>query len=166
VRENGHEVIRLNLGEPDFNSAEKINEVAIAQINRGNSHYTDPKEFQRLGKALPSGDGDEGGSGSVRTDRCDHRAKPPISYTMMTYVNPGDEVIYPSRGSPFTKSWVTFLGAVPVPLHLEEEKEFRFDAGDLEKLISRRPRCSSSTRRPTQPEGVNAPGSGRYRGSH
>ena len=31
----GMKVIRLNLGEPDFNSAENINEVAIAHINCG-----------------------------------------------------------------------------------------------------------------------------------
>ena len=46
-------------------------------------------------------------------------AKPSISYTLMTYVDPGDEVIYPSPGFPIYESWVQFLGATPVPLHLE-----------------------------------------------
>jgi aspartate/methionine/tyrosine aminotransferase len=55
---------------------------------------------------------------------------------MMAFVNPGDEVIYPSPGFPIYESWVTFVGARPVPLHLEEEKGFRFDAGDIERLLT------------------------------
>jgi aspartate/methionine/tyrosine aminotransferase len=54
----------------------------------------------------------------------------------LTYVNPGDEVIYPSPGFPIYESCITFVGGVPVPLHLEEEKGFRFDAADLERLIT------------------------------
>jgi aspartate aminotransferase len=65
-------------------------------------------------------------------------AKPPIGFTMMTYVNPGDEVIYPSPGFPIYESWVTFVGAVPVPLHLDDQRGFRFDASDIEKLITPR----------------------------
>ena len=135
----GLNVIRLNLGEPDFNSPENINEVAIAHINRGNSHYTDPQGIPALRESIARRTMETRG---VKVQReqivVTTGAKPPISYTMMTYVNPGDEVIYPSPGFPIYESWVTFLGAVPVPLHLEEEKGFRFDAGDLEKLISRK----------------------------
>jgi aspartate aminotransferase len=55
---------------------------------------------------------------------------------MMTYVNPGDEVIYPSPGFPIYESTITFAGAKPVPLHLEESRAFRFTAADIEKLIT------------------------------
>ena len=135
----GLKVIRLNLGEPDFNSAENINEVAIANINRGNSHYTNPQGIPPFRESIARRVLETRGI-KVQPEQVvvTTGAKPPISYTMMTYVNPGDEVIYPSPGFPIYESWVTFLGAVPVPLHLEEEKGFRFDAGDLEKLISRK----------------------------
>jgi aspartate/methionine/tyrosine aminotransferase len=63
-------------------------------------------------------------------------AKPPIGYTMMAYVEPGDEVIYPSPGFPIYESWVTFVGAKPVPLHLSEERGFAFSAEDLAALIT------------------------------
>lgn len=135
--QQGMKVVRLNLGEPDFNSADNINEVAIRNIQAGNSHYTDPQGIIALREAIAA---------QVRRTRgieVDPRqvvvttgAKPPISYTMLSYVNPGDEVIYPSPGFPIYESWVTFVGAKPVPLHLEEEKNFRFDAGDIERLIT------------------------------
>ena len=135
--QKGMKVVRLNLGEPDFNSADNINDVAIKNIQAGNSHYTDPQGIIALREAIAR---------QVKRTRgieVDPRevvvtpgAKPPSSYTMMTYVNPGDEVIYPSPGFPIYESWVTFVGAKPVPLHLEESKNFRFDAGDIERLIS------------------------------
>lgn len=133
----GMKVIKLNLGEPDFNSAENINKVAIENIRSGNSHYTDPQGILPLRESIARKVLESRG---VRIDPqqvvVTTGAKPPISYTMMTYVNPGDEVIYPSPGFPIYESWVTFVGAVPVPLHLEEEKGFRFDAADLERLIT------------------------------
>ena len=137
----GMEVIRLNLGEPDFNSPQGINEVGMEQINIGNSHYTDPAGIEPLRRAIAAEVGETRGI-TVDPEQVvvTSGAKPPISYTMLSYVNPGDEVIYPSPGFPIYESWVTFLGATPVPLHLEEEKGFRFDAADLEKLISPRTR--------------------------
>lgn len=135
--ELGMKVIRLNLGEPDFNSAANINRVAIKNIEAGNSHYTDPQGI------LPFRESIARQILRTRGTEVDPRrivvttgAKPPISYTILTYVNPGDEVIYPSPGFPIYESWITFVGAVPVPLHLEEKKDFRFNAADLERLIT------------------------------
>lgn len=133
----GTKVIRLNLGEPDFDSAENINKVAIENIKNGNTHYTNPQGILPLRESIARqiyqtrGVPVDPNQIVVTTG-----GKPSIAYTMMAYVNPGDEVIYPSPGFPIYESWVTFLGAVPVPLHLEEDKGFRFDAVDLEKLIS------------------------------
>ncbi len=137
--QKGMKVVRLNLGEPDFNSAENINRVAIRNIEAGNSHYTDPQGIIALRETIARQ------VSRTRGIEVDPRevvvttgAKPPISYTMMSYVNPGDEVIYPSPGFPIYESWVTFVGAKPVPLHLEEKKNFRFDAGDIERLVTPR----------------------------
>jgi len=135
--ETGIDVIRLNLGEPDFSSPENVNEVAIREIRNGNTHYTDPQGVPSFRECIAKqvmrtrGIAVDPAQVVVTTG-----AKLPISYSMMAYVNPGDEVIYPSPGFPIYESWVTFLRAKPVPLHLEEEKDFRFNAADLEKLTS------------------------------
>ncbi len=39
----GQQVVRLNWGEPDNDSADNINECAIANIKSGNTHYCDPQ---------------------------------------------------------------------------------------------------------------------------
>jgi aspartate/methionine/tyrosine aminotransferase len=135
--QKGMKVVKLNLGEPDFNSADNINQVAIKNINAGNSHYTDPQGILPFRQTIARQVTETRGIKVVPEQIVvTTGAKPPISYTMMTFVNPGDEVIYPSPGFPIYESWVTFVGAKPVPLHLEEEKNFRFDAGDIERLIT------------------------------
>ncbi|MGK5088220.1 aminotransferase class I/II-fold pyridoxal phosphate-dependent enzyme [Bdellovibrionota bacterium FG-2] len=135
----GVKVIRFNLGEPDFNSADFINKVAIEHIQKGNSHYCPPAGLESLRKAIAKQVSETRG---IKIDP-DHvivttGAKPPIGYALMTYVNPGDEVIYPSPGFPIYESWITFMGAKAVPLHLEEKKGFSFSAAELKKLITKK----------------------------
>ena len=66
--------------------------------------------------------------------------KPPIGLTQQTYCNPGDEVIYPSPGFPIYESFTGYVGAKPVPLHLQEEADFSFSGRDLAPLITDRTR--------------------------
>ncbi len=145
----GIDVVRLNLGEPDFDSAPHINESAIAQIRAGNSHYTDPQGTIGLRTAVATH--------VSRTRGLDVDAarvvittggKPSIGFTMQAYVDLGDEVIYPSPGFPIYESWVTYLGATPVPLPLREATGFTFTAADLAARITSRTKviilCSPS----------------------
>jgi len=139
VADGGMEVIRFNLGEPDFDSADHINQEAIAQIVKGNSHYTDPQGIIGLREAVARHVSDTRGV-PVTPDRVvvTPGAKPPIGYSMQTYVDPGDEVVYPSPGFPIYESWATFAGARPRPLHLSEEREFGFGAEDLAAIVGDR----------------------------
>jgi aspartate/methionine/tyrosine aminotransferase len=105
----GMDVVRLNIGEPDFDSAPHINEAAIAQIRAGNSHYTDPQGTPGLRAAVAAhvtrtrGIAADPGRVIITTG-----GKPSIGFTMQAYVDPGDEVIYPSPGFPIYESWVTY----------------------------------------------------------
>ena len=147
--ERGMDVIKLNLGEPDFNSAAHINRAGISQIEAGNSHYCDPAGIlpfrETIARHVSSSRGID-----VDPERVivTPGAKPPIGYTMQTYVDPGDEVVYPSPGFPIYESWVTYAGARPVPLKLSEERGFAFTPEDLAALISERTKviilCSPS----------------------
>ena len=135
----GMRVVKFNLGEPDFDSAPHINREAIAQIEAGNSHYTDAQGIPPFRKAIARHIRETRGI-DAEPERIvvTPGAKPPIGYTMLTYVEPGDEVIYPSPGFPIYESWATFVGAKPVPLHLREERGFAFTAEDLAELITDR----------------------------
>jgi len=133
----GLDIIKFNLGEPDFDTARYICEVAADNLFKGNTHYTSPNGLPSLRKAIAKQ------VSETRNVDIDPElvvvttgAKPPIAYSLLTYVNPGDEVIYPSPGFPIYESWITFVGAKPVPLHLEEKNNFSFTAEELESLIT------------------------------
>lgn len=149
AQKRGRDVIRFTLGEPDFDSAPHINQVGIENILKGNTHYVDPAGLLSFRKAAAAH--------ISRTRAIDvdpdlvvalPGAKPGIPYTVITYVNPGEEVIYPSPGFPIYESMVTFMGAKPVPLRLQEERSFAFTPQDLEALVTERTKliilCSPS----------------------
>ena len=137
--DRGMDVIKFNLGEPDFDSAEHINRAGIAQIEAGNSHYCDPQGIapfrQAIARHISTTRGIDVDPGRVVVTS---GAKPPIGFTMQTYVDPGDEVIYPSPGFPIYESWVTYAGAKPVPLRLSEESGFAFTPDELAALVTDR----------------------------
>ena len=133
----GKKIIKFNLGQPDFRAAEHLDEECIRQIRAGNTGYVDPAGIPSLRKAVAE---------HMKNTRGVHvdparvvvtaGAKPPIGLTALAYVNPGEEVIYPSPGFPIYESWVRFLGAVPVPLRLREERDFAFTPEELGALIT------------------------------
>lgn len=139
VLDRGVDVVKLNLGEPDFDSPAHINTTGMEQIDAGNSHYCDPQGIRPLREAIARYITATRGV-RVGPDRVvvTPGAKPPIGYTMQTYVDPGDEVVYPSPGFPIYESFVTYVGAVPRPLHLSEARGFAFTADDLAALVSER----------------------------
>ncbi len=147
--DRGMEVIRFNLGAPDFRSPPHLNAVAIAELEAGNSGYCDPAGTPSFREAIATHVRDTRGI-EMTADRIvvTPGAKPPIGYTFQTYVDPGDEVVYPSPGFPIYESWVTYVGATPVPLGLEEESEFAFTADDLAAVVTERTKlviiCSPS----------------------
>ncbi len=133
----GVEVIRFNLGEPDFDTPDFICKVACDNLMKGNTHYCPPAGIPSLRETLAV-EVSKTRNIAVKPEQIvvTPGAKPPICYTLMTYVNPGEEVIYPSPGFPIYESMITFVGAKPVPLHLQESKGFSFSADELGDLIT------------------------------
>ena len=137
VLASGQTVVKLNLGEPDFDAPAHVSAVAKAQIDAGNGHYCHPAGIEPLRRAIATQMSETRGLDiDFRRVVVHPGGKPSIPYTMLTYVNPGDEVIYPSPGFPVYESWVTFVRAKPVPFRLKEEAGFAMTAADLGALIT------------------------------
>lgn len=139
VEQAGHKVIKCNLGEPDFPLPRHIREEVKKQLDADLTHYCDPQGILPLREAIAKHISISRGL-KISADRVVvfPGAKPPIGLCQQTYCNPGDEVIYPSPGFPIYESFTHYIGAKPVPLHLQEEKGFSFSAADLEPLLSPR----------------------------
>ncbi|MEJ2383670.1 MAG: aminotransferase class I/II-fold pyridoxal phosphate-dependent enzyme [Xanthomonadales bacterium] len=137
LEDAGHRVVKCNLGEPDFPLPLHIREEVKRQLDLDNVHYTDPQGVIGLRRAIARYVGEARGLDySAEQVVVFPGGKPPIGLCQQTYTNPGDEIIYPSPGFPIYESFIRYVGAVPVPLHLREEIGFSFTGEDLEKLIT------------------------------
>jgi aspartate/methionine/tyrosine aminotransferase len=133
----GHKVVKCNLGEPDFPLPLHIREEVKAQLDKDNVHYCDPQGILPLRKAVAKYIGEARDIEVVAEQVVVFPGgKPPIGLCQQTYCNPGDEIIYPSPGFPIYESFIKYVGAVPVPVHLREDLGFSFTGADLEKLIT------------------------------
>ena len=139
VEDSGQQVVRCNIGEPDFPLPRHIAEEVKRQIDNDLTHYNDPQGILPLREAIAHTMG-ESRNLHITPDRVVvfPGAKPPIGFTQQTYCNAGDEVIYPSPGFPIYESFVRYIGASAVPLHLEESSGFNFRGNDLRRLITDR----------------------------
>ena len=137
LEEQGRNVIRCNLGEPDFPVPAFIKEEVKRQIDLDNTHYCDPQGIPSLRAAIARQLSETRG---IRAEaECVvvfPGGKPPIGLCQQTYCGPGDEVVYPSPGFPIYESFIPYVGATPVPLHLKEENAFSLSGDELASILT------------------------------
>ena len=137
LEETGRDVIRCNLGEPDFPVPGFIKEEVKRQIDLDNTHYCDPQGIPSLRAAIAKQFSETRG---IRAEAervvVFPGGKPPIGLCQQTYCGPGDEVVYPSPGFPIYESFIPYVGATPVPLHLKEENEFSLSGEELASVLT------------------------------
>jgi aspartate aminotransferase len=137
----GRTVVHLEIGEPDFDTPPHIVEAAVDALRSGQTHYVPAPGIPQLRESVVAF---LERTGRLRTtpDRVviTPGAKPVMFYVMLALCQPGDEVIYPNPAFPMYESIAAFTGAVPVPLPLREQNQFRVDPDELERLVTPRTR--------------------------
>jgi aspartate aminotransferase len=136
----GKTVIHLEIGEPDFPTAEHISRAAIEALLSGQTHYVPAPGIPALREAVAAFLDRTGRLRGVSPDRVvvTPGAKPIMFFTILALAGPGDEVLYPDPGFPMYESITSFAGATPVPVPLREGNEFRIDVDELASLITPR----------------------------
>jgi len=64
--------------------------------------------------------------------------KPIMFYLILALVDPGDEVLYPNPGYPIYESMIRYIGGVPVPVRLLEDRSFALDVDQLVSKVTPR----------------------------
>ncbi len=130
-------VVKLNLGEPDYDLPKAVNAEIKKQLDLGNTHYCDPQGTPNLRSTISEYVNRTRGLNTTPGHVVVFPGgKPSIGLTQQIYCNPGDEVIYPSPGFPIYESFIRYVQAVPVPLHLDESAGFTLTAEQLAELIT------------------------------
>ncbi|MGB3905402.1 MAG: pyridoxal phosphate-dependent aminotransferase [Anaerolineae bacterium] len=135
----GREIIHLEIGEPDFDTPSNIVEAASTALYEGYTHYCPSAGIPELREAIAELTSETRGV-AVAPEQVvvTPGAKPIMFFCILALVEEGDEVLYPNPGFPIYESMINFVGAKPVPLVLEEERDFRFDVSQLREKVSSR----------------------------
>ena len=137
LKAQGHDVIDLSIGEPDFDTPAHINKAAKDAIDKGYTHYTPVSGYPELRKAIAAK--------LKRDNNLDYTpeqivastgAKQSIANVVLSLVNPGDEVLLPA---PY---WVSYSAIADlaegksIEVYASIENDFKVTPDELEKHIS------------------------------
>jgi aspartate aminotransferase len=138
----GKDIISFCIGQPDFPAPEHVQEAAIRAVKGGKHGYTPSAGIDELREAAAKYMAGMRGGLPIRPQDVvvGAGAKPFIAYAILSTTDhgTGDEVIYPNPGFPIYESQILANGAKPVPINLKESRNFAFDPGELEKLITKK----------------------------
>jgi aspartate/methionine/tyrosine aminotransferase len=139
----GRDVISFCIGQPDFPTPMNIQDAAVKAIRDGRHGYTPSAGIPELRAAAARYMGRMRGL-EIKPEEVviGAGAKPFIAYSILATTDHGvgDEVLYPNPGFPIYESQIKAHGAVPVPLHLQESRDFAFDPAELEAKLTPRTR--------------------------
>ncbi len=137
LKAQGHDIIDLSLGEPDFDTPQYIKDAAKIAIDRGYTKYTPVPGYPELRKAIVEK--------FKRENNLDYTAeqvvvstgaKQSIANVVLSLVNPGDEVLLPA---PY---WVSYAAIAElaegkcIEISTTIESNFKVTAALLEKYIT------------------------------
>lgn len=135
----GRTIHHLEIGEPDFATPDNIVEAAVSAIGAGYTHYTAASGIREVRESVARYVSEVRG---VDVDASDvvlvPGTKNAIHFTLLAYIEPGDEVILPDPGYPAYESLTRFVGGTPVHVRLREERGFRMDLDELASLVTPR----------------------------
>jgi len=141
LQDQGHDVISLSLGEPDFVTPEDIREYAKKAIDDGFTHYTPISGFADLRKAISEKFKNENGlEYAIDQIVVSTGAKQSIANVVLALVNPGDEVIVPT---PYWVSYsqiISLAEGVAVFVHSSVDNDYKITPEQLRNSITKKSR--------------------------
>jgi len=125
----GHSIINLGIGQPDFKTPAHIVEAGIKALRDGHHGYTPANGIAPLREAVAA-DLHRRHGAEVNPDNVVivPGGKPTMYFAIMMFGQPGVEIMYPNPGFPIYESVIKYSGAKPVPIALEEKSGFAFSA--------------------------------------
>lgn len=137
LKAQGHKVINLSIGEPDFNTPEFIKEAGKQAIDQNFTHYPPVAGYPELREAICTK--------LKRDNNLDYKpeqvvvsagAKHSIANVIMALVDPGDEVLIPVPYWVSYKELVKLAEGVPVFIEAPIYQDFKITPQQLEAAIS------------------------------
>ncbi|MCE0721998.1 MULTISPECIES: pyridoxal phosphate-dependent aminotransferase [Legionella] len=154
MRAQGHDVINLGTGEPDFDTPNYIKEAAIAAINQGYTKYTAVDGIPELKEAVKNKfKKDNGLDYQANQILVSVGGKQSCYNLCQALLNPGDEVIIPAPYWVSYPDMVLLADAIPVIISTTPAQRYKINAQQLEEAITPKTRMIFLNS-PSNPSGV------------
>src|SRR4030095_10347561 len=137
LEKQGRSIIHLEIGSPDFPTPKHVVEAGKKALDDGFTKYGPTAGRLDFREALAAHVSKTRNVKVGPDNICVvPGGKPIMFFTMMALLEEGDEVIYPDPSFPIYESLIHFLGAVPRPVPLIENRGFSFDLNVLKDQLS------------------------------
>jgi len=154
LESQGRDIVRLEIGDPDFPTPEVIARACETAIAAGSTHYTQSLGLPDLRDAIRD---HYAATYGVEVDPDNivvtQGTSPAMLLLFGALLDPGDEVIMADPCYPAYPNYVAFLGGVPVTVRTRASDGFRFRLDELEAAITPRTRAIMITS-PSNPTGA------------
>jgi aspartate/methionine/tyrosine aminotransferase len=136
----GHTVYPFHLGDMDLPTPENVVDAAFRAVRDGKTGYCPNAGIPELRQALADDvSASHGLTYGPQNVAIQPGGKPVIEKFLLTVMDPGDEVLYPSPGFPIYESQIEFLGGVAKPYgSVPGERNFLLDFDAIEAAITPR----------------------------
>ena len=139
LERQGKSIIHLEIGEPDFDTPANVIEAGVDALRKGWTHYGPSAGLPELRETIADY---VSRTRNVKVTSNEvvvvPGGKPIIFFTILAFIDEGDEVIYPNPGFPIYESMIDYVGGKAVPIQLREERDFSLDVKELAALITDR----------------------------
>lgn len=137
----GHDIIHLEVGEPDFLASEEILDAGIEALRAGRARYNPPAGLLALREAIAETAGRQRGIHvSPSQVLVSPGAKPNMFFPTLALIEAGDDVLYPDPGFPTYAAMIGVAGGHGLPVPVIEERGFSFDLDAFDRALSERTR--------------------------
>ena len=139
VRAQGHDVISLSLGEPDFDTPEHIKDAAKAALDRGETKYTPVPGTAELRQAISDKFKRENGLDYAPSQIVvSTGAKQSIANIALALLDEGDEVVILAPYWVSYSAIVKVAGGVPITIGAGIDEDYKVSAAAIEEKITDR----------------------------
>jgi aspartate aminotransferase len=136
-RRQGHPVVALSAGEPDFDTPAPISNAGVRAIRNGFTHYTENPGTLELREAICEKlDRDNGLTYTPDQIVCSNGAKQSLALAIHALCDDGDEVLVPAPHWVSYPEMARFSGAEPVVVSTDVDNEYRLTPDALEEAIT------------------------------
>jgi aspartate/methionine/tyrosine aminotransferase len=138
IEKSGKSVIHFEIGQPDFSTPEHIKQAAKDALDKGLVRYTSnyglPSLRKEIAKKLKRVNGiDLDPDEEIIVTIGGQEA---IAATLLSFLDPGDEVLIGDPGYIPYYSLTHLASAIPVPVPLKEDEGYIFDINAMKKAIT------------------------------